>query len=228
MNPGIELFATKTAEPFVFLFNKSVELIPGIIAALIMLFLGLFLSRWVSTFSYKILNSLKLDNWTSKIGVNEILTRIGFGKSPTYIVALVLSWVVLIAFIVAAADALGLAAVRSMLLSLLMFIPKLFVAIVILFAGLIFGRFCQNVVENSSKANNIKGGMTFAKVINISVIVFTVLLALEQIDLNFTLLNDAILIIVASVGLGFAIALGLGAKGIVEEHLRSIFNKQEK
>lgn len=228
MNTGLETFANKTAEPFVVLFNKSVELIPGILAALIMLFLGLFLSRWTSTIVTKILNSFKLDNWTSKIGVNEILTRIGFGKSPTYVISFVLSWAVMIAFIIVAADALGLAAVRSLLISLLVFLPKLFVAIVILFAGLLLGKFAQSVVENSAKANNIGGGVLFAKTVNVVVIVFTVLLALEQIDINFTLLNDVILIIMASIGLGFAIALGLGGKGLVEEFLKKTFTKEEK
>ena len=228
MNTGLETFATKTAEPFVVLFNKSVELIPGILAALIMLFLGLFLSRWTSTIVNKILNSLKLDTWTSKIGVNEILTRIGFGKSPTYVISFVLSWAVMIAFIIVAADALGLSAVRSLLLALLMFVPKLFVAIVILFAGLLFGRFVQSVVENSAKANNIRGGFIFSKAINLIVIIFAALLALEQIDINFSLLNDVILIVMASLGLGFAIALGLGAKGLVEEYLKEAFKKQDK
>ncbi len=228
MNTGLETFANKTAEPFVVLFNKSVELIPGILAALIMLFLGLFLSRWTSTIVTKLLNSFKLDSWTSKVGVNEILTRIGFGKSPTYVIAFVLSWAVMIAFIIVAADALGLAAVRALLISLLVFLPKLFVAIIILFAGLLLGKFAQGVVENSAKANNIGGGVLFSRTVNMVVIVFTVLLALEQIDINFTLLNDVILIIMASIGLGFAIALGLGGKGLVEEFLKKTFSKEEK
>ena len=219
--------ANRTKEPFIVLFDKSVELIPLIIVAMIMLFLGLFLSRWTSTGVKKILNMIKLDMWTSKIGLNEILTRIGFGKSPTYVIAFVLSWTVMITFIMIAADTLGLQSVRDLLSSFLTFIPKLFAAIVILFAGLLFGRFVESIVANSAKANNIKGGIFFSKVTNIVVVVFTILLALEQININFALVNTLIVIVLASLGLAFAIAFGLGAKGAVEEYIKANLTDEE-
>ena len=58
MGAELETLANRTIEPFVVLFNKSVELIPGIIVALVMLFLGLFLSRWTSTIVRKLLNAI--------------------------------------------------------------------------------------------------------------------------------------------------------------------------
>lgn len=227
MSSELETIANRTIEPFVVLFNKSVELIPGIIVALVMLFLGLFLSRWTSTIVRKLLNAIKLDTWTSKVGVNEILTRIGFGKSPTYVIAFVLSWAVMITFIMIAADSLGLGTIKTLLYNLLAFIPKLFACIVILFAGLIFGRFVEKVVHNSAKANNIKGGVFFSKIINVVVVVFAILLALEQVNINFALINDVILILLASMGLGLAIAFGLGARDIVAEFLRGTLKKEE-
>lgn len=220
--------ANRTKEPFVVLFDKSVELIPLIIVALIMLFAGLMLSRWISSLTKKLLNMIKLDVWTSKIGVNEILTRIGFGKSPTYVIAFALSWTVMITFIMIAADTLGLDSVRTLLYNFLAFIPKLFASIVILFAGLLFGRFVENVVANSAKANNIKGGVFFSKITNVIVVVFTILLALEQININFALVNTLIVIVLASLGLAFAIAFGLGAKAPVEEYIRANFQDEEK
>lgn len=226
MGSELETIANRTIEPFVVLFNKSVELIPGIIVALVMLFLGLFLSRWTSAISRKLLNAVKLDTWTSKIGVNEILTRIGFGKSPTYVISFVLSWAVMITFIMIAADSLGLTTVRTLLYNLLAFIPKLFACIIILFAGLLFGRFVGNVVENSAKANNIKGGIFFSRVINVVVVVFAILLALEQVNINFELINQVILIVLASIGLAFGISVGLGGKTVVEEFLRENFKKE--
>ena len=228
MSAEIETLANKTIEPFVLLFNKSVELIPGIIIALVMLFVGLFLSRWTSTIVKKLLNAIKLDTWTSKIGVNEILTRVGFGKSPTYVIAFVLSWALMITFIMIAADALQLNTIHVMLAKLLGFIPKLFVAIIILFTGLLFGRFVEQVVKNSAKANNIRGGVLFSKIINISVVVFSSLLALQQINIELALINELIVIVLASFGLACAIALGLGARPIVEEFLRDILKKEKE
>ncbi|MBQ4493839.1 MAG: hypothetical protein II972_04500 [Elusimicrobiaceae bacterium] len=227
---GLETFANNTIEPFVMLYNKTIELLPGIIVALVMLFIGLFLSRWISTLLRKALNAIKLDDFTAKIGVNDFLTRFGFGKSPTYAICFVISWAVMIAFIMIAADSLGLTIIRQMLLKLLAFIPYIIVSIIILFAGLLFGRFMQRLVENSAKANDIKGGVLFAKIINIIIVVFAVILALQQININFDLINYVILILLASLGLAFGLAFGLGGKAVVEEYLRDLVNntKEEK
>ena len=104
------------------------------------------------------------------------------------------------------------------------------VSIIILFAGLLFGRFMQRLVENSAKANDIKGGVLFAKIINIIIVVFAVILALQQININFDLINYVILILLASLGLAFGLAFGLGGKAVVEEYLRDLVNntKEEK
>lgn len=222
---GLENLANKTIEPFVLLFNKSVELLPGIIVALVMLFLGLFLSRWTSTLSKKLLNAIKLDTWTGKIGVNEILARVGFGKSPTYVIAFILSWAVMIIFIMLAADSLHMDAISLMLQKFLIFIPKLFACIVILFAGILFGRFVEKLVINSARENKIRGGVFIARIVNVIVVVFTTLLALQQININFALINQVILIILAALGLGIGIAIGLGAKGVVEDYLKGMIKE---
>ena len=187
---GIETLAKQTAEPFVVLFNKSVELLPGVIVALIMIFLGLFLSKWIITLSQKLLNAVKLDVWTEKIGVNDILSRVGCGKSPTNVISFLLSWTVMIIFIMLAADSLHLKAISQMMETFLAFLPKLFVCIVILFAGILFARFVERLVNNSAKVNGIKGGSFIAKFVNIIIVVFTIILALQQININFVLINQ--------------------------------------
>ncbi len=225
---GLQTFANNTIEPFVMIYNKTVELLPGIIVALVMLFVGLFLSRWISTILRGLLNKIKLDNYTAKFGINDFLTRFGFGKSPTYAICFIISWVIMLAFIMIAADCLHLTIIRQMLLKLLSFIPYIIVSIVILFAGLLFGGFVQKLVENSAKANDIKGGVLFAKIINIIIVVFAVILALQQININFDLINYVILILLASLGLAFGLAFGLGGKAVVEEYLRDLVNNKEE
>ena len=220
--------ANKTVEPFVVLFNKSVELLPDILVALLMLFLGLFLSRWAGNIIKRLLNALDLDKWADKIHVNEILSRIGFGKSPTYVLSFVASWAVMIIFIVLAADFLHLEIIRIILEKFLLFIPKLFACIVILFAGALFGRFVEKLVLNSAKENKIRGGVFIARIVNIVVLIFAVLLALQQININFVLINHVIVIVLASLGLGCGLALGLGAKGVVEDYLRQLVNETKE
>jgi len=221
----IETLANNTMQPFVMLYNKTIELLPGIIVALLMLICGLLLSKGINSVLKKAFNAIKLDAFTGKIGVNDVLTKIGFSKSPSYMICFLTSWAIMLFFIMMAADSLGLDIIRQILLKLLVFIPNILVCIVILFAGLLFGRFTQKMVENSAKANGIKGGVLFAKIANIIIIAFAVILALQQININFVLINNLILIMFTSVGLAFALAFGLGGKAVVEDYLRDLINK---
>lgn len=221
----IETLANNTMQPFVMLYNKTIELLPGIIVALLMLICGLLLSKGINSFLKRAFNAIKLDALTEKIGVNDVLTKIGFSKSPSYMICFLTSWAIMLFFIMMAADSLGLDIIRQILLKLLVFIPNILVCIVILFAGLLFGRFMQKLVENSAKANGIKGGVLFSKIVNIIIIAFAVILALQQININFALINNLILIMFISLGLAFALAFGLGGKAVVEEYLRDLINK---
>jgi len=195
--------------------------------AIFALVLGLYVSRLVNTYVKKVLNKINFDNTTSKIGINEMCVRFGLGKSPTHILAFVLSWVVMIIAIIYAAKALNLSDVQIMLGRFLIVLPKIFISILILFAGLVFGKFVGNIIENSSKANNLPGGIFIARGADMFVVVFSVLVALENLGLATALINNAILILLASLGLAFAIAVGLGSKDLVAELLKATFKKDK-
>jgi len=213
---------------FVNIWDKVSAALVGIIWGLILLIVGLFLSRWIGSGIKAILNKIKLDEATSKLGINELFTRVGFGKSPTAVIAFIATWVVMIIFIVAAAQVMRLGIIGDLLQSFLNWLPNLFVGIVIVFAGLLFGKFISNILRSSAKVNNLKGGFILAEAINIIIIVFACLMALEEIGIALPLVNSIILILMGAFGIAFGIAVGFGAKGIVEEFLRDAVKKNEK
>ena len=193
--------------------------------ALFALIVGLYLSRWVNSYVKKVLNKIDFDNRTSKIGINEMCVRMGFGKSPTYILAFILSWVVMIIAVIYAAKALNLGEVQVLLSRFLTWMPSFFISLLILFGSLLFAKFISNIVENSSKANNLKGGVVVAKGLNIFIVLFGSLIALENLGMTTRLVNNVIIVLLASLGLAFGIAVGLGAKDLVAEFLKENFKK---
>lgn len=213
---------------FVGIWDKVSVALVGIIWGLILLIVGLFLSRWIGSAIKAILNKIKLDEATSKLGINELFTRVGFGKSPTAVLAFIATWVIMIVFIVAAAEVMRLNIIGDLLQHFLNWLPNLFVGIVIIFAGLLFGKFISNILKNSAKVNNLKGGYILAEAVNIAIIVFAGLMALEEIGIALPLVNSIILILMGAFGIAFGISVGLGAKGIVEDFLKDKVKKGNK
>lgn len=214
--------------PIVDLWQKFISIVPNLLISLLFLLLGLMLSRVTTTVLTKALKKIKLDDLTSKIGINEILARIGFGKSPTYVISFVVYWFIMLVFLTLAFKALNLDIITMLLAKFMYFIPKLIVSIVILFAGLLFANFVHDVVKNSAEANNLKGGKILAKIIQAIIILFASLMALEQLGIEMSLINQSIMIVLSALGLAFAIALGLGAKDIVAKYLQDFVKPGSK
>ncbi|MFA5162789.1 MAG: hypothetical protein WC421_11180 [Elusimicrobiales bacterium] len=219
----LNLFTT----PLYDVWRSFLSAAPNIIAALIFLIAGLVLARLLSALTGRILHKAHLDEITSHIGVNEIFARAGFGKSPAYVAGFVIYWSVLAVFLMLAAKSLNLSAISGLLQQFAVFVPRLVVAVVILFIGMLFAPLAYRVVANSAATNNIKGGVTLAKSVEAGVLFFAALTALEQLGVEMRFIISTVQILTASVGLAFAIAFGLGAKSLAEEFLRGFFKRQD-
>ncbi|MDD4003718.1 MAG: hypothetical protein PHW69_00755 [Elusimicrobiaceae bacterium] len=208
-------------EPLLAVWTKFMNIVPNILASLVFLLIGLYLSRAAKMLAVKILSKFRLDESTSRFGINEILTRVGFGKSPTNVISYAVYWMIMLVFFSLAAGALKLDAITVLLNRLIAFIPSLAVSIIIVFGGLLFARFVRQIVENSATANNVPGGNALAKLVYVSIIMFAIQMALEQLQIATTIINYLIITVLASVGLGVALAVGLGAKDSVARLLEN-------
>ena len=103
--------------------QSSLRVLVLLFAAVLILVLGLYISRLVGSYAKKILNKISFDEKTSKLGINELCVRFGLGKSPTYIIAFVLAWAVIFYAIVLAADVLHLEIIRDLSLPQLLSTP---------------------------------------------------------------------------------------------------------
>jgi len=208
--------------------QSCLKVLTALLIATLILVIGLYISRLVGSFTKKVLGKIGFDEKTSKLGVNELCMRFGLGKSPTYILAFVLAWSVIFYSLVLAADVLHLVVIRDLFTRFLTFIPTAFASLLILFAGLLLGKLVGNIIENSAKANNLKGGFFISRAVNAFIVFFCALIAVENLGFANYLVNNVVIIVLASLGLAFAIGVGLGSKPLVEEFLRDLFKKEEK
>ena len=224
----LELISQQISSNVLALGQNCLKVLTSLLVATLILVLGLYISRWAGSFTKKFLRKIGFDEKTSKLGINELCMRFGLGKSPTYILAFVFAWAVIFYSIVLAADVLHLVVIRDLFTRFLAFIPTAFVSLLILFAGLLLGKLVSNIIENSAKANNLKGGFFISRVVNAFIVFFCALVAVENLGFANYLVNNVVIIVLASLGLAFAIGVGLGAKPLVEEFLRELFKKEGK
>ncbi len=218
---------TLLADPFVSATNRFAAQVPTFAAAFLFLLAGMFSARALRTIAERLLDSAHLDEHTSKVGINEVLARLGLGKSPSYVLSFLIYWFVLFVFIVSAANAVNMTVVSDLLERFVLFMPQLIAAVLILFGGLLFARFLSQVVVNAAAANNIRGGALLAHAAYVVVLVFSAMTALEQLGMKMTFISAAFQILLGSAGLAAAIAFGLGGKDVAGELIRDLFAKRK-
>lgn len=207
--------------PFQQLISTILTKLPAVLTALFLLLVGMVVARGIRTGFEKFFRFLHLDEYTEKIKLNELFARLGFGRSPAFILGFLVYWLIILVFLVSAADVVQLTVVSDLLQKFVLFVPKLIGAVLVLAGGLLLGHFLGEIVLNASTANKIQGAMALSKVVQFVVVVFASIIALEQIGIDTTILTSSIQIILAAVGLGFAIAFGLGGRDVAAAMIRN-------
>jgi len=219
---GLSLFT----EPFLAAYRRVAAVVPSLSVAFLLLLVGMFTARLARMLVEGALAKLRLDDWTARAGLNELLARLGLGKSPSAVAAFVVFWFLLVVFIVSAADALGMPVVSELLERLAQFLPTLVGAVLILFGGLLFASLLSQVVANAAEANAIRGGGAVAAAVYVAAVGYSALAALEQVGAKPALVLSAGQILIGSLGLALAIAFGLGAKDLAAELLRDVLRRK--
>lgn len=132
-------------------------------------------------------------------------------------------WLVFFASLFLAADVLGSEALTQLLQDLVAWIPDVIAAVAIFLAGYGIAVYTKdNIVGTETLYADLLGKLIF-----FSVLLIALSTALEQAGVSATLMNNIILVVVASIGLAFSIAIGWGLKDVVREEARRYVEDQD-
>ena len=213
-------------EPFHGFWTQASVKLPGILAALVLLLIGMVVARVIRTAIQSGLKYAKLDQYTDKINLNELLSRLGMGRSPSFVVGFMVYWLIILVFLVSAANTVKLVVVAQVVERFLLFIPHVLAAVLVVAAGLLIGRFLGEIVQNAAIANRIQGSIILSKVVNLVVVVFSAVMALEQLGVDTSIMTSSAQIILATLGLALAIAFGLGGRDVAADIIRDFTAKR--
>jgi mechanosensitive ion channel-like protein len=212
--------------PFQQLLSGVLNKVPGVLVAIFLLLVGMLVARGLRTGVEKFLKFVRLDEYTDKIKLNEVLSRLGFGRSPGYILGFLVYWLIILVFLLSAANAVGLTAVSQLLERFVLFVPKLIGAVLVVAGGLLLGHFLGEIVRNAATANKLQGAVALSKAARFVVVVFAAIMALDQIGIDTSIITSSFQIILATIGLGVAIAFGLGGRDAAADIIKDFSEKR--
>jgi len=187
------------------------EFLPRVLLAIVVLVVGWLIAKAVRFALVKMLRAINFGVVTEKAGLDKFLQRGGGEIDTTAVLGLLTYWLVILASLMIAFNSMGLAYVTDILGRVVLFVPKVMVAVLIVAFGAYFARFVGSAVTTYGKNVGVGEAKALGRLARYAIIIFVILIALDQLGLG-DIIRQTFLIIVGAVALGLALAFGLGGQ----------------
>ncbi len=204
------------------------EFLPKLIIAVIILLIGWLLAKAIKMAVVKGLRSINFNVVTERAGIDNFLQQGGAKTDTIDILGILVYWLVILAALMIAFNSLGLALVTELIGRIAMFVPKVMVAVLVLVFGAYFSRFIDNAITTYGKNVGLEDAELLGRLARYAIMVFVVLIALEQVQVATELVRLSFLILLAGVVLALALAFGIGSQGRAAELLERWWPKRTK
>jgi hypothetical protein len=199
--------------------------LPTLLAALVLSILGLVLARILRRISLRVFKVLRLDVIAEKSGLEDFLLKGGVRFTAVSLLGALIFWFVLFATFLGVLNILGLEVAAELLNRVVLYIPKVVVAVFVLMFGVLFAKLVQGAAYTYLSNVGIDGARLMSTVAEYAILFFVGSVALEQLGIGGEILVSAFQIAFGALCLALAIAFGLGGKEWASRFLESTFKK---
>ena len=202
--------------------------LPRLLVAVVVVVAGWLLAKVARIAVTKALRAINFNVLTERSGLDGFLRRGGMAGDITTIFGILVQWLVILAALLIAFNGLGLTYITDVLSRVVWFFPNVFVALLVLAFGAYFARFVGDTVVAYCRSSKLQDATFLGKVAQYAIMVFVVLIALDQIQVGGDIVRESFLVILGGVVFALALAFGLGGKDWAAERIEYWWPRDKK
>jgi hypothetical protein len=199
--------------------------IPKVIAFGVILVVGWFIAGLIARFVAAVLRRIRFNELATKSGFGGFVQNVGVNTDSAGFLASVSKWFIRLIVLVVAFDALGLPAVSDVLRQLLLWLPNLAVGIVVLIIGGLLANAAFGILRGATASAGFRHPELIANIGRVSVWIFAIIVAVNQIGIAQTLVNTLFMGAVALVTIALGLAFGLGGRDLAGKLLNKWYEE---
>ncbi len=190
-----------------------VSFVPNLVVALIIVILGWLVGALLGRAIWQVFRSLKVDEALRRAGFEGFLRRGGVDLDSGAFIGGLVKWFVVVVFLVAAFDVLGLTQVNLFLQQVVIaYLPRVIVAALVILVGGVIGDVVERVVVTAARTAEIRSAHFAGAVSKWAVWVFAILVALSQLGIATAFSQTLFTGIVIAISLALGLSFGLGGQ----------------
>lgn len=203
-----------------------IAFLPALVAGLILLLVGWLVAAIVRRLVYALLPRTGFDRFLVR---HNVLDRAPDTRAGSRVVASATFWAILLIALMQATHVWGLEFVANGLGRAVAFVPNLVSAVLIFGAALFVGNWVRGRMRSRQQAEDPGWGTPFLPdAIRALILTVGAFFALRQLLIAPELLMIGFALVFGGIALATAIAVGLGARGTVEDVTRDWYERERK
>ena len=196
--------------------------LPRLIVMLVLAFVGWMIAYVVKAVLRSILQLIKFDKLSENAGASQLLTQAAL-PSATEVLSRFVFWVTWLGIILLGVRALEILGLQEQVAKFFLFLPRLFVAMFILFFGLLAASFFSRAALLAAVNANVPSPRVLSLALRTLIIVFVLSIVFEELGLAEQTMLVAFGIAFGALMLGLAIAFGMGCRDLARRFLEKRF-----
>jgi hypothetical protein len=207
-------------------FHQLMHLLPKVLVMVVVVVVGYIVARLVGQAMGKLSEKIGLETAAERSGLANSMRHMGIKRNVSAIVGLIVFWLLMCVFVMAAFNILELEKLSEAMQTLVNYIPKVLVATVLVVIGLLVASFLRGLVATSADRLGISYAGQLASACYYVLALLTFMAAFDQLGINFKLLDNLIMIAFGGLAIGFGLSFGLGGRDVMAGILAGYYLRQ--
>ena len=208
------------------LISDFLTVIPKLAGALTLLIVGYVLSKAVIKLLTVILSKIGVDKLTEKLNDIDIVQQNNVQVKLSTILGNVVFYLMMLFFLIAATDVLGMPAISQLISDIINYIPNLVIALVVLMFGLLASNLIKGIVLTACKSFGIPSAGIIGNFVFYFVFLTAFITAMGQAKIDTSFVKNNLSIILGGGVAAFALGYGLASRDVMANFLGSMYSRK--
>jgi len=211
-----------TNKALVDLWFGFINYIPAILGAIIVFLIGWIIAVFIGKLVAEILKRIKFNLIFEQASWKRALEKAEIKVDASSFIGAICKWILVVVFLLAAVEILGLPHFASFLQSLLAYLGNVVIAVVIFVAAVIIADISEKVVRAAVESTKVGYGHISGAIVKWSIWIFAIIAILLQLDVSPLLVQTLVRGFIGLLVIAGGLAFGLGGKDVAAEILQDL------
>ena len=209
------------------LIDRFSAAIPKIAIALVMLAIGVYISKTVKKVLERVLAALGVDRAASRLNDIDLMQQTGMQVRISSVIASMVYYVLVLIFVILSTDILGVEAVTVMVRDVVNYLPSLFSSVILLLLGIFVADMARQIIHTTLQSLGFAAYKIVSSAVFYFLLISMVISALAQAKIDTNFLSNNLTVLFGSIAFAFAIGYGIASRDMVSNYLAGFYNRNK-